>query len=419
MLSRRFLPFFLVQFLGAANDNLFKNAVALLAIYRLGGSFGLSPAVTVSLGAGLFILPFFLLSAWAGLLADHFEKNRIIRWTKGAELLVAVLAGLAMAAGSLSVMMAALFLLGCKSACFGPVKYAVLPELLSSSDLVRGNALVEGGTFLAILGGTIAGGLLVLRPGGVVMVGGLMAALALAGWMASLLVPSAGRSDGAAALSFNLPVLGWRALTILRRGDGLLVRSLGISWFWFLGATFLAQFPALAKLVLGADERAVTLMLTMFSLGVGGGASLGGILLKRIGPVPLVASAALVLGGFSLHLGMVEAQAPAADFAAFLARPASWRVLADLLGVALCGGVFVLPLYTDLQRRADAASRSRVVGANNILNALFMVASALLSAAALGAGGTVTGLIQGIGLATAAGAALVLGGYFRRATAGK
>jgi acyl-[acyl-carrier-protein]-phospholipid O-acyltransferase/long-chain-fatty-acid--[acyl-carrier-protein] ligase len=415
---RCFLPFFLVQFLSAANDNLFKNAVALLVIYRLDGAAGFSPQVAVSLGAGLFILPFFLLSAWGGLLADHFPKRLIIRWTKSGEAAVAMLAAWSLTQASLSGMMTALFLMGCKSACFGPVKYAVLPELLKPSDLVRGNALVESATFLAILVGTITGGLLVLRPNGTAEVGGLMLVLAALGVVAAFLVPSAGRAETGGRLSFNLPRLGWQAFGFLRHGDGLLGASLGISWFWFLGATFLAQFPALAKLVLGADERAVTLMLTMFALGVGGGAALGGLLLKRIAAPRLGHGAALAMGLLCCHLGLVEAQAPAADFLAFLARPSSWRVLGELLGIAVCGGVFVLPLYIRLQRHSDSASRSRVVGANNILNALFMVASALVSAAALGAGGTVPGLILGIGGATVSGA-LAKGLRYRNAAARK
>jgi acyl-[acyl-carrier-protein]-phospholipid O-acyltransferase/long-chain-fatty-acid--[acyl-carrier-protein] ligase len=385
MFSRRFLPLFCLQFLGAASDNLFKNAVALLLIFRPDVAGGLSPQVAVSLGAGLFILPFFLLSAWGGLLADRLRKDRLIRRIKAAELAISLLSAWALAAGWLPGLLGCLLLLGAKSACFGPVKYAVLPELLEPERLVTGNALVEGGTFLAILAGTIAGGLLVLRDGGALAVGLLLVLLAGLGLLAAQFLPATHEEPSPPALSFHLYRLGRQSLSILAGRKGLLTTALGISWFWFLGATFLAQFPALARDVLGGAEQLVTTMLVMFTIGVALGAALGGKLLKRLGARRLTILAAVGMGLLCCHLWSVTS------------RP--WA-LADLLGIAVCGGCYVLPLYTRLQRESEEASRARLIGANNILNALFMTVSALLSAVWLAMGGSVPGIVLGLGLAS-------------------
>lgn len=387
---------FCLQFLGAANDNLLKNAVGLLLIFRPGLAGGLaggvSPTVAVSLGAGLFILPFFLISAWGGLLADRIRKDRLILVLKAIELVVALFAAWALIAGSLPALLAALLLLGGKSACFGPVKYAVLPELLAPEELVAGNALIEGGTFLAILGGTIAGGLLVLTDGGTARVGGLLLLLALLGLACAAFLPATHREASPPPLSANLWRLGRQALSILAGRRELLLSSLGISWFWFVGATFLAQFPALARQMLGGGEELVTWMLVMFTLGVAAGAALGGRLLKRFPAGWLVAGAA---AGMGLLCGLVGLQRELAP------------VLAGLAGIAVCGGVYVLPLYVRLQRDSEESSRARLIGANNILNALFMTVSALSSAAWLAAGGSLPGIVVGLGLANLGLAAAV------------
>jgi acyl-[acyl-carrier-protein]-phospholipid O-acyltransferase/long-chain-fatty-acid--[acyl-carrier-protein] ligase len=326
---------------------------------------GLGGQVAVSLGAGLFILPFFLLSAWGGLLADRIRKDRLIRRIKATELGISLLAAWALVVGSMPGLLACLFLLGAKSACFGPVKYAVLPELLEERRLVAGNALVEGGTFLAILAGTIAGGLLVLRDGGPSVVGGLLVLLAGLGLLAAQFLPPTHQEPSPPAPSLHLYRLGRQSLSILAGQPALLRTALGVSWFWFVGATFLAQFPALARHVLGGSEQLVTMMLVMFTLGVALGAALGGRLLTWLGAKRLTALAAAGMGLLCCHLWSVTA--------------VPWA-LADLLGVAVCGGVYALPLYTRLQRESDEASRARLIGANNILNALFMTVSALLSA---------------------------------------
>lgn len=378
--QRRFWPLFIAQFTGAMNDNLFKNALIILIIFRIGGD---KPQVLASLAGGLFILPFFLLSALAGRMADRFERTRMVRRIKLAEIPLTILAVGGLINQNPALLLAALFLLGCQAACFGPVKYAILPDLLSGKHLLTGNALIEGSTFIAILLGTLAGGFLVLRPGGLWLVGAAMALLALAGYTASLCLPHAGPGDSSRPLSWNIAALSWRVLGELKGRPRIQGAVLGVSWFWFVGATVLTQLPAFVKQSLGADEQAVSLMLTLFAIGVAIGALLCVAVLKtwRGKPFtpPLLAALgmALVLTDFALaSLGQPAPSAllPLSDF---LALPLSWRILADVLAASICGGFYVVPLYTLLQSGSEPHKRAETVAANNIANSLFMVISAL------------------------------------------
>ena len=390
LMTRRFLPLFVAQFLGAANDNLFKNALIILIIYRLGGQTG----ILVTLAAGLFILPYFLFSATAGLLSDRHEKTGLMRWWKGAEIGISVLGGGALMAGNVAFMLAILFLLGVQAAFYSPLKYAVLPELLEPDELIRGNAWIEGGTFLAILLGTIGGGVLVLRENGPLIVAMTMVALAVAGFGASLFLPKAHHGNPQLVVRFNLIHETAGILSLVTRHRDLLLPVLGISWFWLVGATYLTQLPVLAKTILAVDEHAVTLMLTMFSVGIAVGSMLCGRLLKGQISARYVPIAALAMSIFGADLWWaatpVAPSSPLATLAEFLARPASWRVLADLMLLAISGGIYIVPLYAILQTHSDEGSRARVIAANNILNAAFMVASAVGSAGllALGLGAT-------------------------------
>ena len=391
---RRFLPLFVGQFLGAANDNVFKNALALLIVYRLGNDTAVAPQILVTAAAGVFILPFFLLSATAGQLADRFEKSRLIRLVKLAEVGIALLAAWSLAASSVPAMMTVLFLLGVQATFFGPLKYAVLPELLRRDELIGGNALIEGGTFVAILLGTVAGGLLILGEGGIIQVSALMVVLAVGGLGASLALPRAHGGNSGVRVSANILGETWALLGLVRQRRDLFLSVLGISWFWLMGATFLAQFPAFTKDVLGADAHAVTLLLTVFSVGIGIGSVACGRLLKGEISARHVPLAALGMTAFSFDLyfasnGAAPAAASIAPLSEFLAQPRNWRVLADLGLIAVCGGIYIVPLYTILQTRSDESARARVVAANNVMNALFMVVSAAAGALMLGMGFTV------------------------------
>lgn len=400
---RRFLPLFLSQFLGAANDNFFKNALIILVVYRLGAQAGMAPQVLATVAAGLFIAPYFLFSATAGQMADRFEKSGLMKGWKAAEIVISALGAWALVTQSVPGMLAALFLLGMQSTFTSPIKYAVLPEYLRGDELIGGNALIEGGTFLAILLGTIAGGTLVLLDGGIAIVAWSMVALAVLGFAASLLLPKAHAGNPGVTVGLNLVRETVSLCGLVRGRRDLFLSVLGISWFWLVGATYLSQFPAFAKDVLAADEHVVTLMLTMFSVGIGVGSVLCGRLLKGEISARHVPFAALGMTLFALDLwfaaGPAAGGATLATLSEFLVRPAAWRVLADLLLFAVCGGIYIVPLYAILQARSDEAVRSRVVAANNLVNAAFIVAAAVASAGMLAAGFTVTDVFLTLGLA--------------------
>lgn len=411
---RRFLPLFITQFLGAANDNVFKNALVILLIYRIGDSAGVPASILVTVAGGLLILPFFLFSATAGLLADHFEKSRLMQIIKFAEIPIMGLAAAGLFGGNVWFLLIVLFLLGTQATFFGPMKYAILPEHLAEDELIGGNALIEGGTFLAILIGTITGGLLILTDGGVTLVAVLMLALAGAGFAASLFIPKgeAGRPE----VQLSADVIG-ETRAILRQIRGqrpIFLSVLGISWFWLVGATFLAQFPAFAKDVLMANEHVVTLLLTVFSIGIGVGSALCARLLGGEISARFVPFAALGMALFCADLWLASgAVVPmASDLAGldtFLRHPANWRVLIDLALIAACGGLFIVPLYAIVQSLSAPEHRARIIAGNNIVNALFMVISALATAGLLAAGATVTQVFLAIAVANAVVAVYICG----------
>ena len=404
--TRRFGPFFATQFLGAFNDNLFKNALVVLLTFRAADWTTLSPGLIANLAAGLFILPFFLFSATAGQLADKYDKARLARLVKGLEMAIMALAAAAFWMHSFAGLMAALFLLGVHSTLFGPVKYALLPQHLREDELVGGNALVEAGTFVSILLGTLAGGVLagtVAQPAWIAF-GGF--AVAAAGYAASRGIPAAPAPAPDLAVNLNPLSETWRNLAFAGRERSVLLAIVAISWFWLYGALFLAQFPAYAKYVLGGGESAVTLLLAVFTVGIGIGSLLCDRLSRHrleLGLVPLGAIG-LTLFGIDLYLASpaaTDGSAPQA-LAALLGRSGVWRVLADLLLLGAFGGLFIVPLYALIQLRGEAAHRARIIAANNIVNALFMVVGALGAGALLDGGWTIPELFGAGALANAA-----------------
>ena len=391
--QRRFAPFFWTQFAGAANDNLFKFAFTVMVTYQLQISW-LPPALAGLVIGALFIAPFVLFSATAGQLCDRLEKTRVIRAVKNLEIAIMAVAALAFVIDApdlqAGLLLACTFLMGLHSTLFGPVKYALLPQVLAERELVGGNALVESGTFVAILLGNLTGGLLIALPGvgrEAVAVGCL--ALALLGrWSAQAMAPLPA-ADPDLRINWN-PWSETRANLRLARQDGVSWQMLlGISWLWFFGAVFLSQFPVLAKEVLHGNEQVASLLLVVFSLGIGAGSLLCERLSRGQVEIALVPLGALGMSVFTLDLWLATRSLPTTELmgvAAFLSQAAHWRVLLDLGLLSLSAGLFSVPMYALIQVRSQASHRSRIIAANNILNALFMVASALISAALLMAG---------------------------------
>ncbi len=380
-----FTAFFGTQLLSALNDNFFKNALVLWISVHQASVFGLTPAQMISLCSGLFIAPFFVLSATAGQLADRYEKTLIVRAVKLAELIILALAAFGFVSGSLWPMLAALLLMGVHSAFLGPVKYSILPQLLSNDELVEGNALVEMGTFLAILGGTIGGGVLVLmEAGGPKMVAITILAVATLGLVMSFRMTRLPSGDAGVRIHHNPFTPTFEILRLVRRVRAVFLSVLGISWFWFFGAVLLSLLPVYARHTLHAHEQVVTLFLGVFCVGI----ALGSLLTERIsgkylelGLVPF-GSIGMTLCTLDLYFVGAPSVLPTAplDVAGFLASEHAYRILFDLFGMAMFGGFFTVPLYTLIQQRSEPSERSRVVAGNNILNALFMVIGAAMLA---------------------------------------
>ncbi|WP_165857165.1 MFS transporter [Marinobacter sp. JSM 1782161] len=384
--QRRFLPFFLTQFLGALNDNFFKNALLFLITYGVArGLLGLSTDVAVNLAALLFILPFVLFSGIAGQVADKYDKARVIRWVKAAEILIMLVAAVGLWQGWYEVMFLLLFLMGTQSAFFGPVKYAILPQVLRDDELVGGNALVEMGTFVAILLGMLLAGVVMAGADAVHWIAIGVLVMAVLGYLAARQVPSASAASPDLTLRLQPLRETWRLIGIARENHAVFQGILAISWFWFLGAAYLTQFPNFAKVDLLGDETVVTLLLAVFIIGI----ALGSMLCEKLsghrvelGIVP-IGSLGLSLFGLDLYFS-VPAAPVESTWMSLLTSASGLRVLADLLGVGLFGGFFIVPLYAFVQQRAEAAKRARVIAALNVINALFMVVSALVGALMLG-----------------------------------
>lgn len=379
--QRRFLPFFITQFLGAFNDNVFKNALIILIAFQ--ATDPRHSNLLINASAGLFILPFFLFSATAGQLADKYEKAHLMRWVKALEIVIMLGAAAAFLINSIPLLIALLFLMGAQSTLFGPVKYSILPQHLRPEELVGGNGWVEMGTFMAILIGTLIGGIIIAIPGqGALLVAGVVVILAILGFISSLFIPYAAPDAPQLRINWNPLTETWRTIKITRRNRTVFLSVLGISWFWFLGATYLAQLPNYTKITLGGNEHVVTLLLTLFAFGIG----LGSLLCERLSgrrvELGLVPFGALGLTCFGVDLFFATANNSVTTLigaADFLHSFGNWRVSLDILLMGVFGGFYIVPLYALVQQRSAAEYRSRIIAGNNILNAMFMVASALLA----------------------------------------
>jgi len=388
--QRRFAPFFCTQFLGAFNDNVFKNALLLLIAYQAARFSSLDTDLLNNIAAGLFILPFFIFSALAGQLADKYEKSGLVQLLKITELLAMTGAAVAFYFQSLWGLLLVLFLMGTQSAFFGPVKYSIIPQYLKEDELVSGNAFVEMGTFLAILLGTASAGVLMQSSQATVWVSVLVCALALLGCFVSFWIPRANAAARDIRINLNPLTETGAILRYAYSNRTVFLAILGISWFWFLGASYLTQLPNYSIEVLSAQESVVTLLLCIFSVGIGVGSlfcdKLSGHKVE-IGIVPL-GSLGLSLFGFDLYF--------ASDFSAvdhlrslreFWDTDGSVRILIDMAMIGIFGGFFIVPLYAMVQQRTAAEHRARVIAANNVLNALLMVLAALVAILLLGVAG--------------------------------
>ncbi|MBV4508524.1 MFS transporter [Pseudomonas sp. SWRI22] len=380
--TRRFLPFFITQLLGAFNDNIFKQSLILAILYKL--SIEGDRSIWVNLCALLFILPFFLFSALAGQFGEKFNKDALIRAIKIGEIVIMAVGATGFLTNHLELMLLALFAMGTHSALFGPVKYSIMPQALHDDELVGGNGLVEMGTFLAILAGTIGAGIMMSSTHYAPVVAVAIVAVAVLGYLASRSIPRAAASTPQLRLDWNIFTQSWATLRMGLGQTPAVSRSIvGNSWFWFVGAIYLTQIPAYAKEWLYGDETVVTLILTVFSVGIALGSMLCEKLSGRkveIGLVPF-GSFGLTVFGLLLwwHSGGFPQNVQANDWLAVLSYGQAWWVLFDILGLGVFGGFYIVPLYALIQSRTAENERARVIAANNILNALFMVVSAIVS----------------------------------------
>ncbi|MBL4602194.1 MAG: MFS transporter [Emcibacteraceae bacterium] len=384
--TERFLPLFITQFLGAFNDNIFKNSLVVLITYETGVRAGWDPALLVLVAAGIFILPFFLFSAMAGQYADKLEKSAMISKIKLAEIILMVLASLGFFLGNLYLLMTVLFLMGTQSTFFGPIKYGILPDHLEEDELIGGNGLIEMGTFLAILVGTIMGGLLIRTEFGIAIISILLLVVSVLGYLSSKKIPRAPSAAPDLKINYNFITETLNILGKAKAKRRVFLSIMGISWFWLYGATYLAQFPTFANEILSSNEEVVTLLLCTFSIGIGMGSMICNKLVKGMVTARFVPLASLMMTVFSVDLYFASSSVitPMSNVVGelygakqFLSELPNWRIIADLLGIAISGGIYIVPLYTIMQTESDAAERSRIIAANNILNALFMVVSAL------------------------------------------
>ncbi len=411
--ERRFAPFFWTQFLGAGNDNVFKNALVIYVAYKATTLTTLDANTLVNLAAAIFILPFVLLSATAGQLADKYEKSRLIRLIKLFEIVIMLFGLAGFWLTNLPLLFTALALMGVHSTLFGPVKYAILPQHLKADELIGGNGLVEMGTFVAILLGTIAGGLLVaIEPNGPVIAGLGAVAVAVAGWLTSRRIPLTPAVAPTLAINWNPFTETWRSLSFAQDNRVVWLSMMGISWFWFYGATFLTQFPNFTKDVLGGDEHVATFLLAIFSVGIGVGSLLCERMSGRRVELGLVPFGSIGMTIFAIDLWLASSGLHASGLTgvgAFLAQPAHWRVVADLVLIGLFGGFYIVPLYALIQERSAPSHRSRIIAANNILNAVFLVTAAGIALGLLKAGLTIPQLFLVVGLMNAAVALFIYG----------
>ncbi|MBS0335400.1 MAG: MFS transporter [Proteobacteria bacterium] len=403
--ERRFLPFFLTQFFGAGNDNVFKFAFTVLATYSAAEWGGMDPKSAGAVIGGIFILPFVLFSATAGQLADKYDKAALIRFVKNLEIAIMLLIGAGFMWKIVPLLFAGVFLMGLHSTLFGPVKYAYLPQHLEEAELTGGNGMVEMGTFVAILLGTLTGGVLVGIPDtGPHWVAGVSIVLALVGRMAAGYVPASPAPEPGLRINWNPVSETLSNLGHARTNRSVYLSLLGISWLWFFGSIFLTSFTGFAKETLGGDQGVVTLLLAIFSIGIGAGSLLCERMSGHKVEIGLVPFGSIGMTVFAVDLWFASSGLAPSGLSgpgAFVADRAHWRIMWDLFLLAMFAGFYSVPLYALIQSRCEPSHRARIIAANNILNALFMVVASVMAAALLHAGLTLPQLYLVVGLLNA------------------
>lgn len=377
--SKRFLPFFVTQFLGAFNDNIFKNTLMLLIAYSAVNKMGGDINVILNLAAGLFILPFFLFSGIAGQITDCHEKSKLMRRIKLLEIIIMAFAALAFYFEQYFALLLLLFMMGVQSTFFGPAKYAILPQHLKTEELVGGNAIVEMGTFVAILLGTIGAGLIMQFEARVEIVSFAIVILSVLGYLSSRSIPLAPAETEPFKVSFNPISSSTSLFKVVQQNRPVYLAIAAISWFWFLGASYLTQFPNFSISSLNGDSSLVTLLLALFTLGIGLGSMMCEKLSKSRIELGIVPIGALGLSIFGIDMFFAIPQYPqnAISWLEFLDNSSNWRMVIDLFLIGVFGGVFIVPLYAFVQARSAAAFRARTIAVVNIMNAMFMVGSAI------------------------------------------
>ncbi|MEN9984187.1 MAG: hypothetical protein RI918_2156, partial [Pseudomonadota bacterium] len=407
--QRRFAPFFWTQFLGAGNDNLFKFALTVMVTYQLQVSW-LPPSLAGLVIGAVFIFPFVITSATSGQLTDKYDKTKMIRFVKNLEIVIMLIAAYGFIASNAVVLLVCVFLMGIHSTLFGPVKFAYLPQVLNEREITGGNGMVEMGTFVAILLGSLAGGLLVALPEvGHLYIAVACLAVAVLGRITAQFVPPSPATDPDLVINWNPISETLRNLKLARTNIVVFRSLLGISWMWFFGAVFLGQFPSFAKEVLHGDSNVASLLLVVFSVGIGVGSLMCEMLSKRHVEIGLVPLGAIGMSIFAIDLYFASRALPSASemgVAEFVAQAKHWRVMIDLGLLALFAGLYSVPMYALIQLRSPASHRARIIAANNILNALFMIASSILAGAMLALGASVPQIFLAVGIAN-----IVVAGY--------
>lgn len=388
--QRRFAPFFATQFLGALNDNVFRNGFLILATFQGVEILGLDQNMLVNVAGALFILPFVLFSATAGQIADKYEKSTLMRRIKLLEIALMSIAAIAFVTRSYVLLLFVLFLMGCQSTLFGPVKYAYLPQRLETHELVGGNALVESGTYIAIIFGLIIGGITVgVRPDQPGIVAACLLLFALAGYLTSRQIPSTPAVDPELKIHLNAWRETRRIIGFAREEKSVFLAILGVSWFWFFGFSMTTQIPTYTRDIVSGNEFVTTVLLATFAIGIG----IGSLLCERMSDhrieLGLVPFGSIGLSVFALDIYFAHPTASlleAASVFEFVTRPGSWRIMFDLTMLGAFGGFYSVPLYALIQQRSKRRHLSRIIAANNIINSIFMVAAAIVAIAVLGAG---------------------------------
>lgn len=380
--TKRFLPIFLTQFFGALNDNIFKNATIIFITYKLSQNINVvSLKIIITIATGIFILPFFLFSGLAGQLSEKFEKARLTKIVKFIEILLMSSVVLGFYFKSITMLMIVLFFMGVQSTFFGPLKYSILPEQLQDKELIDGNALVSSTTFLSILLGTIIGGFCIMLNGGIYVVSIVVISIAVLGYISSKFIPIMIVREKNMKINYNIFSNTFDLIRNLVRNKIIFLSAIGISWFWFIGATFVSQFPNFVKFIIGGNQEIIILFFSVFSIGIAFGSLLAAKILKNAGyrfyiPITLLG---ISIFSFDLYLSgiCIIHQMNLIGLQEFLCKSANIRLVFDLFGISVFGGMYIVPLYTVVQKESGKNDCPKIIAGLNVMDAMFMVASTL------------------------------------------